>query len=159
MADTLWHPHTGLLTGTLDLKLQNHWIGVYHSAREHVVRGERYATPPGFAQKLIAKDGKELYRSRVLLHEFLWDEQAVSGRRWEVVLERGRTDEPKFEELMAMLGDPAEPQDGQMLVMKSDDGTWFEPNGLEAYKREFYLETLGCLALNGAPAEEILKLG
>lgn len=162
MARVVQNPHTGLLAGRLDLKLTNHWIGVYHSAREYQTRGERFHTPKEFAQPLIAADGRELYRSRLFLHDFMWDEQAIPGRRWEVVLERGRTDEPAFEELLAVMGDPNRPAEGQYVVMKNEQGEWFGPdpsgsaNEPLARKREFFLETLGCLALNGASAAEIL---
>lgn len=167
IAEILKKPVTALGRRQIDMKAQNNWIGIDHTACEKITQGIRIRPEVDIPGMHKSPDGKLLYRIKLLIHSFLWDSQAISGTRWEAVLEQGSVDEPKFEEVAALLIRPPHPitgkERGQMFVIK-DGEKWKEPSASpmldspEAAKREFFLETLGELALYQQSPAEILPV-
>jgi len=118
------------------------WWGVYHSATELVTPVAEFDSP--------FHEGRVCFRSRLIRHNYLWDDQAVSGRAAEIVLEQGHPDAPVASEEMAILVNTAHPNKQaveQLLVMPDSSGHWTEPafGGIDD-KRDFYLTVLNELA-------------
>lgn len=101
------------------------WWGARHIAKETTVLPQDFEMPGG--------RGEFIYRSRIIRHDYLWDEQAVGGHAYEVILERRQATSLRegFYPDMALLMQPSSgwAMDTQRLVLSEPAGAerWVEP--------------------------------
>jgi hypothetical protein len=145
-----WLPHVELnpildpnaiVETTRDLNLKEGWWGVYHRGVGRLTLGRLIQSP--------FTDTSQLYRSKYMSHEYLWDEQAVESWATEIVLERLGLHRPTFEEVMAILVEHGQSprNESQSIVMRDGSGEWTEPTfGRDNPERDFNLAVIRELA-------------
>lgn len=143
--DRLLHPNTDINAGFFDNKArQENWWGVWHRAKVVMPLGMLATEEPESVP--FASDPMSLYRYQHISHSYLWDSQAVSGIRDEVVLERLTLS--GFRGVLALLSDPQDRSE-QMLVRADEDGEWYEPDFVNISRdpeRKFYLDMMSSIA-------------
>lgn len=131
--------------------VKGRWWGVYHHAKE-IATQEQWIDSP-------YDGGTTIYASRLLIHRYLWDEQATSGRAHEIVLGRWVEEEKDYRETAALLIEghlfDRSRHARQQLVIRNEDGEWegaqFEPY-LDETRAMFYVAVMAELSMPGITA-------
>jgi hypothetical protein len=117
---------------SLNGKAATNWWGVYHRTSEHM--STELTLPKKYG--II----KQAHRAFFADHTYLWDHQAMEGRKTEVLLQQL----PKFRHIAALLISP-QSMGEQHLVLAGPNG-WHEPTAREQHKAEQYLGSIVSLA-------------
>jgi hypothetical protein len=132
--DLLLHPKTVTgRSGPQNERLANNWNGVSHYSRTVTTIGALMVSP-------FIEGPAELYRGKLTTHDYLWDAQAFDHTRYEFLLERLPRDQPRFEEVLAILIDYDHTSE-QQIVIKDERGEWCAPQTGIDDKRDFLLLT------------------
>lgn len=140
------NPIAVMASERVNMKETQNWFGVRHYATKKLGIGDFFHSP--FSGHV------EIYRSWVIEHDYLWDEQALDGTATEVVLERLRQGTASFEEEAALFVDgqsfkrsKESANSEQRLVIRNDQGEWREPLfGEPDDRRDFCLMVMSELA-------------
>lgn len=140
------------------------WWGAKHWASAKITETVELTVPRTRHQRIWGQPAlTSPFSTKVIKHEYSWDEQALRARKREVVL-RDVSEPGSPKEVAAML--VGEKRDiwtsggfdfeSQKLVLADADGNWLEPNyGGTDRMRDFYLGAMLVCAHAGASTEEL----
>lgn len=162
MAKLIMNPVEVVSTEQNDLRRASKWWGVYHTACTQTTAPKQLVSPAPSFFGMPPGMLPEYFRTQHYSHSYLWDQQAMDGRAWEVVLERSVADNDVWVDVMAIMGRgvPEKSTEQQLTMRRGIE--WEEPrqdavNGFAAESlAAFCLNATIDLALRGQPADVLL---